>query len=258
MLNSSPKDLKDLVEHLDRYLETSAFSDASANGLQVEGSETVRRVGLAVDACLASILQAAEKGCDLLIVHHGLLWGEEIRLCGPTYRRVRALIEADIALYASHLPLDAHPEVGNNIQIARRMSLSDVSPFGKYRGISIGFQGCLEEPTQLQEALAVCSEKIGPPKTILQFGQERIRRLGIITGSASDAPIFDEAAHSGIDLLVTGEPKQAAYNLAQEYGLNVFYGGHYHTETFGVKALGEHLTERFGLPTEFIETACPF
>jgi len=243
MQNSSPMELKDLVDYLDRYLETSAFSDASANGLQVEGSGPVKRVGLAVDACLASILQAAEKRCDLLIVHHGLLWGEEIRLCGPTYRRVRSLIQADIALYASHLPLDAHPEVGNNIQIARRMSLSDVHPFGEYRGISIGFQGCLEEPIRLQDALAACSEKIG--------------RLGIITGSASDAPILDEAARSGIDLLVTGEPKQAAYNLAQEYGLNGFYGGHYHTETFGVKALGDHLTERFGLPTEFLDTACP-
>ena len=258
MQNSSPMELKELVDYLDRYLETSAFSDASANGLQVEGSGPVKRVGLAVDACLASILQAAEKGCDLLIVHHGLLWGEEIRLCGLMYRRVRSLMQADIALYASHLPLDAHPEVGNNIQIARRMSLCDVHPFGEYRGIPIGFQGCLEEPIRLQDALSACSEKIGPPKTLLQFGPEKIRRLGIITGSASDAPIFDEAARGGIDLLVTGEPKQAAYNLAQEYGLNVFYGGHYHTETFGVKALGNHLTERFGLPTEFVETACPF
>jgi len=258
MQNSSPMELKELVDYLDQYLETNSFSDASANGLQVEGCGPVKRVGLAVDACLASILQAAEKGCNLLIVHHGLLWGEEIRLCGHTYRRVRSLIQADIALYASHLPLDAHPEVGNNIQIARRLSLSDVHPFGEYRGIPIGFQGCLEEPIRLRDALAACSEKIGPPKTVLQFGPEEIHRVGIVTGSASDAPIFDEAARSGIDLLVTGEPKQAAYNLAQEYGLNVYYGGHYHTETFGVKALGNHLTERFGLPTEFVETACPF
>ena len=258
MQNSSPMELMDLVDYLDRYLQTSTFSDASANGLQVEGGGPVRRVGLAVDACLTSILQAAEKGCDLLIVHHGLLWGEEIRLCGHTYRRVRALIQSDIALYASHLPLDAHPEVGNNMQIARRMSLSDVHSFGEYRGTPIGFQGCLEGPTRLKDALAVCSEKIGPPKTLLQFGPEEICRLGIVSGSASDAPIFDEAARAGIDLLVTGEPKQPAYYLAQEYGLNVFYGGHYHTETFGVKALGDHLTEQFGLPTEFVDTACPF
>ena len=102
-------ELKELVDYLDRYLETSAFSDASANGLQVEGSGPVKRVGLAVDACLASILLAAEKGCDLLIVHHGLLWGEEIRLSGPTYRRVRALIQADIALYALTSPWTLTP-----------------------------------------------------------------------------------------------------------------------------------------------------
>ena len=200
---------------------------------------------------------AAEKSCNLLIVHHGLLWGEEIRLCGHTHRRVRALIQSDIALYASHLPLDAHPEVGNNIQIARRMSLSEIRPFGEYKGISIGFQGCLEKPLPVEGALRACSDRIGPPTTILRFGSEKIGRLGIVTGSASDPPLFEEASRSGIDLLVTGEPKHAAYNLAQEYGLNVYYGGHYLTETFGVKALGEHLAERFSLKTEFLDTACP-
>jgi len=258
MENSSAAELRDLVDYLDGYLETSSFSDASANGLQVEGCRTVRRIGLAVDACLESVLLAAKRDCNLLIVHHGLLWGTEIRLCGLAHRRVRALIEADIALYASHLPLDAHPEVGNNIQIAKRMGLSDVRAFGEYGGIPIGFQGWLEAPTLLRDVVATCSEKIGPTKALLTFGPERISRVGIVSGSASDPPLFDEASRDRIDLLITGEPKQAAYNLAQEYGLNVFYGGHYQTETFGVKALGDHLRARFGLPTEFIDIACPF
>ena len=257
MENSSAAELKDVVDYIDRYLETSSFSDTSANGLQVEGSRIVKRIGLAVDACLESVLLAAERGCNLLIVHHGLLWGTEIRICGHTYRRLRALIQADIALYASHLPLDAHPEVGNNIQIAKRMGLTQVRAFGEYGGIPIGFQGCLEEPILLHDAVEMSSEKIGPPKALLTFGPERIGRVGIVSGSASDPPLFEEASRGKIDLLITGESKQAAYYLAQEYGLNVFYGGHYQTETFGVKALGEHLSARFGLPTEFIETACP-
>jgi dinuclear metal center YbgI/SA1388 family protein len=250
-------DLKELVDYLDGYLETGAFSDASVNGLQVEGNGCVKRIGMAVDACLESILLAAKKRCDLLIVHHGLFWGTEIRLHGQTYRRVRALIQADIALYASHLPLDAHPEVGNNIQIAKRMLLTDVRPFGEYGGRSIGVQGCLENPIPMKDAVSMCSESIGPPKTLLQFGPERIVRVGIISGSASDPPVFDEASRNRIDLLITGEPKHAAYASAQEYGLNVLYGGHYHTETFGVRALGDHLAARFKLPVEFIETACP-
>ena len=251
-------ELKDLVGEIDRYLETGSFSDMAVNGLQVEGGRFVTRIGLAVDACLESILLAAEKHCDLLIVHHGLFWGTEIRLCGYLHRRVRALMQADIALYAAHLPLDAHPEVGNNIQIARRMSLVDVLPFGVYSGRTIGYQGCLEKPIPLAEAVATCSDRVGPPAAVLRFGPETVGRLGIISGSASDPPLFEEASRNKIDLLITGEPKQAAYSLAQEYELNVFYGGHYHTETFGVKALGEHLTARFGLPAEFLELGCPF
>lgn len=251
-------ELKELVEEVDRYLETASFSDAAVNGLQVESSGSITRVGLAVDACLESILLAAERRCDLLIVHHGLFWGAELRLCGHLYRRVRALIQADIALYASHLPLDAHPEVGNNIQIARRMSLADVRPFGDYGGKAIGFQGCLERPVSLEEAVATCSEKVGTPAAVLRFGPGEVGRLGIVSGSASDPPLFEEAARNRIDLLVTGEPKQAAYSLAQEYGLNIFYGGHYQTETFGVKALGDYLAARFALPTEFLELGCPF
>ena len=257
MENSSAAELKDLVDYLDRYLKTSSFPDASANGLQVEGSRTVKGIGLAVDACLESVLRAEERGFNLLIVHHGLLWGTEIRLCGHTYRRVRALVQADMALYASHLPLDAHPEVGNNIQIAKRLGLTQVRAFGEYGGIPIGFQGCLEEPVPLHHAVAMSEEKIGPPKALWTFGPEEISRLGVVSGSASDPPLFEEASRGKIDLLITGEPKQAAYSLAQEYGLNVYYGGHYQTETFGVKALGEHLGARFGLPTAFIDIACP-
>lgn len=248
---------KALIAYLDEYLQIQAYQDASANGLQVENSGRLTRVGLAVDAALEPILLAAEEGCDLLLVHHGLFWGAPVRLTGYLFKRVRALIRSDIALYAAHLPLDAHEEVGNNAQIARRLSLAEVSPFGRYGGMTLGAQGLLPATVPLEEALEACRLRIGPTQTLLRFGPDAVRRVGIVTGSASDPRLFEEAATAGIDLLVTGEPKQSAYALGQEYCLNVYYGGHYRTETFGLDALGAHLAERFGLPVSFLETACP-
>ncbi len=251
-------DLDDLTDYLDQYLEIDAFSDASLNGLQVQNSVPIKKIGLAVDACLEAILLAEQADCNLLIVHHGIFWGTTACIRNYIYKRVRALIQADMALYVAHLPLDAHQEVGNNIQIARRLGLSDIHPFGSYKGSSIGVQGNLNSAIDLEEALDKCREEMDSPHISLRFGPAKVSRIGILTGSASDPDIFEEAAQSKLDLLVTGEPKQAAYSLAQEFGLNVFYGGHYCTETYGVKALGNHLAKRFDLDTQFIETVCPF
>jgi len=252
-----PQALTDLVDYLDRYLDIRAFEDASENGLQVEGPEQVRKVGLAVDACLQAILMAAGKGCDLLLVHHGLFWGVSLPVRGIHFKRLRALLKSDMALYAAHLPLDGHPEVGNNIQIAARLRLNESEPFARYGDRSLGVQGTLPSPLSCEEALQACRNTLGHETQVLRFGPDRVSRVGVVSGSATDLGLFQEAADSGIDLLVTGEPKQAAYYLAQELGLNIFYGGHYHTETFGVRALGDHLGDRFGLPVEFLDTACP-
>jgi dinuclear metal center YbgI/SA1388 family protein len=249
--------LMELVDYLDRYLEISSFQDTAENGLQVEGREHVRKVGLAVDACLQSILSAEEKGCDLLIVHHGLFWGAPIPLRGVHYRRLAALIRPGIALYAAHLPLDANPEVGNNARIADRLQLSNREPFARYGNRPLGVQGTFPEPLPWLDWIQVCRAKVGFETQLLRFGPDRVSRVAIVSGSATDPGLFQESARAGIDLLITGEPKHSAYYLAQELGLNVFYGGHYRTETFGVMALGEHLAERFGIEAEFIETACP-
>jgi dinuclear metal center YbgI/SA1388 family protein len=249
--------LSDLTDYLDRYLEIARFSDASANGLQVENSGRVDKVGLAVDASLAAIGMAANAGCGFLLVHHGLTWGEPLLIRGHHYRRIRALITADLALYAAHLPLDAHPEVGHNVRIARALGLSDTRPFGLYAGSFVGVQGLLSRQLSREEALLHCRKEVGPETTCFWFGPESIARVGIVSGSATDPALFEEAARAGIDLFVTGEPKHAAYNLASEIGLNIFYGGHYRTETFGVRALGSHLAERFGLTVEYLETGCP-
>jgi len=249
--------LPEIVQFLDRFLQIGSFHDASENGLQVENSGTVNKAGLAVDACLESILTAAREGCDLLVVHHGLFWGASLPVRGNHYRRLRALLRADMALYAAHLPLDAHPEVGNNARIADRLGLDQREPFARYRDAHLGVQGVFPSPLSWDQALAKCRREVGAETLLLRFGPERISRVGIISGSATDPSLVQEAADAGIDLLITGEPKQAAYYLAQEHGLNVFYGGHYRTETFGVQALGDRLTEMTGLPSTFIETACP-
>ncbi len=247
----------DIVEYLDRYLDIRAFQDASENGLQVENGGAIEKVGVAVDACLQSILMAAQAGCSLLLVHHGLFWGASLPVRSIHYRRLRALIRADMALYAAHLPLDAHPEVGNNILIAERLGLNEKKPFARYGNGCLGVQGVLPSPLPWEDAQEECRREVGPETHLLRFGPDRISSVGIITGSATDPALFEEASTGGIDLLITGEPKQSAYYLAQEFGLNIFYGGHYRTETFGVRALGDHLAERCDIPVEFIDTACP-
>jgi len=249
--------LMELVKYLDQYLEISSFQDTSQNGLQVEGKGHVGKVGIAVDACLQAIVTAAQRACDLLLVHHGLFWGEPMTVRGIHYRRLRALIKTDMALYAAHLPLDAHPEVGNNAQIASRLHLREKEPFARYGNRFLGVRGTLPAALPWAEAVQACRDTVGGETQVLRFGVDRVSRVGVVTGSATDTGLFQEAAADGIDLLVTGEPKQAAYYLAQELGLNVFYGGHYRTETFGVRALGDHLAQRFGVEAEFIETACP-
>ncbi len=247
-----------LTNVLDQYLDISSYADAALNGLQVENSGSVTKIGLAVDACLETILLAAQENCNLLLVHHGVFWGAAPPICGHHYRRVHALILADMALYAAHLPLDAHPEVGNNIQIARQLNLNNVVPFGSIGGPPLGVQGCFPTPLSWEAALGECQRAVGQQNATLRFGPESISRVGIITGSATDPHLFEEAARTGIDLLVTGEPKQPAYSLAQELNLNIFYGGHYHTERTGVIALGGYLEKSLGLPTVFLETGCPF
>jgi dinuclear metal center YbgI/SA1388 family protein len=249
-------ELKSICSYLDAYFEVSAFQDASSNGLQVENSETVEKIGLAVDACQEAIHKAVAERCNLLIVHHGLFWGRELRIIDNHFQRIRALIIADMALYAVHLPLDAHPDVGHNICIARHMGLSNLKPFAPYCGRTIGIKGEIASPCPVTELALLLEKKIGCCTGMLEFGPEQVRTIGIIAGSATEADLYKEVKREGIDLFVTGEPKHGAYHLAQEFGLNIFFGGHYTTETFGIKALGRHLEHKLGVPAVFLDTPC--
>jgi len=246
-----PVQLAEVVAHLNGYLRIADIPDAphALNGLQVSNRGTVTRVAAAVDLCEATVRMAAEGGADLLLVHHGLFWGGLEPLTGRRYRRVSGLVEHNIALYSAHLPLDLHPDVGNNAVLARQLGVAFRGAFGEEYGIAIGVWGEIDEP---REALGKrLARAIGGTPRLLAFGPERARRVGIVTGAAGS--LIGQAAAAGLDTYITGEGPHHTFFDAEELGLNVFYAGHYATETVGVKALAEHLRTRFGLPWTFLD-----
>lgn len=250
--------LKQITDYLDTYFDIAGFRDDSMNGLQVENSENVEKIGFSVDACHEAIIKAAENRCSLLIVHHGLFWGTPLLIKDHIFQRIRSLIMADMALYAVHLPLDCHPEVGHNIVIARELMLAGVENFSFYNGKPIGIKATFPAPLPFDQAVEEIKEKIGSCTGVLEFGSDTVSTVAVLAGSATDPELYKELKRQSIDLFITGEPKHGAYYLAQEFGLNVFFGGHYMTETFGLKALGKHLEEVFGMDCCFIDTPCVF
>ena len=245
--------LEKIVSYLDNYLDVAGFDDSSLNGLQVEKTGKVERVGLAVDACLESFRRAVRGKVDLLIAHHGIFWGQPTPLRGSFYRRIKTLMDADVGLYAAHLPLDAHPEVGNNACIARLIGLTDVTPCGSYRGREIGMSGRLPEAAPLEEALKRVRDGLGIKGLVWDFGPKTVKSVAVVSGSANEPHFLETLAMKKIDLYVTGETSHTAYHFAREHRLNIFYGGHYETERFGLEALGRHLQEQFDLDVRFLE-----
>jgi dinuclear metal center YbgI/SA1388 family protein len=242
--------LRRLVKYLDGYLKTASVPDKSINGLQVEGTGRIHLAAFAVDASLSTIRAAARLGAELLIVHHGLFWGRGERITGAMRKRIGALVENDLSLYASHLPLDCHEEVGNNVEIARLLGLGVVEKFADYHGVLIGCVAEARRPLG-RETLARAVEKaLGCRAKRLEFGPARIRRVGIVSGGAAEFAV--EAKTLGCDAFITGETSHAAYHPARESGINVIYAGHYASETVGVKALARHLERQFSLDSRFI------
>jgi len=244
-------ELTALASYLDGYLRVADVPDAphAVNGLQVANAGTVSRVAAAVDLCEATVRMAAEQGADLLLVHHGLFWRGLEPLTGRAHRRVAGLIAQNIALYSAHLPLDLHPEVGNNAVLARRLGISLRGEFGEEYGVRIGVWGEVEVTRHaLERQLAALT---GSAPRLLAFGPERVRRVGVVTGAAGS--MIPQAAAAGLDTFVTGEGPHHTYFDAEELKVNVYYAGHYATETVGVKALAEHLHERFHLPWTFLD-----
>ena len=239
-----------LTEWLDTYLDVHAYEDPSLNGLQVEGAPDVAKVAVAVDASLATIEAAMSSGADMLIVHHGLFWGPAKAVVGPHRRRLAALLEHDISLYAAHIPLDAHREVGNNWGLGRMLALDDLQPFGSWRGTTIGVKGVFPTPMGLRDLADTLERHLGESVLVHAGGGLEVGTLGIISGGAAGS--IAEAAAEGLDAFLTGEPKHDVFHDAFEFGINALYAGHYMTETVGVKLLADKLQEEFGLLTEFI------
>ena len=241
----------ELVAFLDEYLQISAFPDKSSNGLQVEGKEEVERIAFAVDTTLRTIERAVKGKADMLIVHHGMIWGGLGYITGIHYKRLKALIENGLNLYAVHLPLDAHPEVGNNVELLRLLELEPNGPFGEYKGLSIGFYGEFEKEQPIEKVAQVIAEKLDTTVKTYEFGKREIKTVGAISGAGGFA--LEEAHRKDIDLLITGEFTHADYLTAIDMPQSVLVAGHYKTETLGVKALMEVVGAKLGLDVFFID-----
>ncbi len=242
--------LHELAGYLDSYLRVAEVADSptALNGLQVENAGEVTRVAAAVDASERTIGTAAERGCDLLLVHHGLFWAGLQPVTGRLYRKVKLLLERGLAVYSAHLPLDVHPEVGNNVVLGRALGMEPEGTFGGPAG-DAAVWGRLE---LRREALcARLDDLLDGRVRMVPGGPERVERVAVCTGSG--ARYIAEAATLGLDALVTGEGAHHTYFDAVEEAVNVYYGGHYATEIWGVKALAAHVGQRFGLPWEFLD-----
>jgi len=240
-----------IVNYCDRILRTKEIQDyaGAVNGLQVANRGRVTRIAAAVDASLATVELAVAAGADLLIVHHGLFWGPSHPWTGKKHELLPLLVENNLAVYSSHLPLDAHPRLGNNAQLCAALGLKNLRPFFVTHGQPIGFQS--RTKISRAELAAKLARATGTKPRIIPGGGEICRRIGVVTGGAGDG--LKLAVDEGVDTFITGEGPHWTYAVAEECGINVFYGGHYATETFGVKALAAELSKKFKVPWGFLD-----
>jgi dinuclear metal center YbgI/SA1388 family protein len=249
--------ISSIVAALDELLEPASFADLGPNGLQVPGGAEARRVVTGVSAQRALIERAIELDAQLLLVHHGLFWDfQETGLTPVLAERLRPLFKHDLALAAYHIPLDAHPEVGNNAILANALGCERHEPFGDFRGRPIGRAGTFAgDGVTADELFARVREVTGREPLVQGAGPERVRRIGIVSGSAADS--LSEAASLGLDAFLTGEPREHVMADAVELGMHFIAAGHYATETFGVRALGDWLADRFGVEHVFVDLPNP-
>jgi dinuclear metal center YbgI/SA1388 family protein len=247
----SKASLSAIVRYCDRTLRTADVQDyeRAANGLQVENNGMVTRIAATVDASLATVQLAVASGADLLIVHHGLFWSPAHPWTGRRYELLRFLIRHNLAVYSSHLPLDAHPRLGNNARLCAALGLKNLRPFFLDHGLHLGFRASAR--ISRTDLAARLRRATGAAPHVIPGGPEICRRIGVVSGGAGGD--LAKAAAEGVDTYVTGEGPHWTYAMAEDLGINVLYGGHYATETFGVKALAASLAARFKLPWSFVD-----
>ncbi len=246
-----PAKLDTVVTHLDRHLKVDQTPDypGALNGLQLRGEGPVRRVAAAVDAALPVVREAVASKADLLLVHHGMFWGGAQRVDGAQYEKLKLAMDAGMAIYSSHIPLDVHPRLGNNALLGKAAGLGNPEPFFEWKGILLGlrYAANLRRDTLLRRV----EKAVGSPVHLAPGGPATVKKVGIVTGGAGSE--VAAAAAEGVDTFITGEGPHHSYTLAEELGVNLIYAGHYATETFGVRALAEHLAKKFHLRHHFID-----
>jgi dinuclear metal center YbgI/SA1388 family protein len=246
----------EIVAHLDELLEVDAFADYGPNGLQVPGAGEVSLVVTGVSAQRELFARAAEAGAQLVLCHHGLFWNSQPRAIGAAMReRLKILFDADISLAAYHLPLDAHPVVGNNALICAALGLERGEPLGEHGGRSIGFVGRSAEGVSFGNLRERCTSVFGQEPFAWDAGPDTVRSVGIVSGGAQG--YFGEAIARGVDAFLTGEPAEQVMAEARENGVHFIAAGHYATETFGIRRLGELVAERFGVEHRFVDIPNP-
>jgi dinuclear metal center YbgI/SA1388 family protein len=247
----------DLVAYCDELLDAAKGEDYGPNGLQVEGRREIRRIVTGVSACVELFERAARVEADAVLVHHGILWNSTGArpIVGSHYSRLATLIESGLHLLAYHLPLDRHPELGNNVLAARQLGLFSLEPFALYRGLPIGFRGTYPEPITPAELLERCTSLFGQEPVAFLAGASSVSTVGVVSGGAQGE--LHQAIEAGLDAYVTGEASEWVMTLARESRIHFLACGHYATERSGIRALGEHLAGRFGVEHEFIDIPNP-
>jgi dinuclear metal center YbgI/SA1388 family protein len=255
-MHVSRSSLGDVALHLDTLLRTSEVPDypGAMNGVQVEHDGPVMRCAVAVDASIPTIDAAIAAGANLLVVHHGLFWGGTQPLRGRVFERVRRLLAHDVAVYSSHLPLDLHPTVGNNALMARELALTPSAGFARFQSITIGVMGEADVTTAslVDRCDALARREGGQLVSVGVTPKRRTRRWALCTGAGASSDTLHEAAAAAIDTLIVGEGPHHTAVEAIELGIAVLYTGHYATETFGVRALGQEIERAFGIPWSFL------
>lgn len=244
---------KELGDYLDQLLEAGRFSDYCPNGLQVEGRDEIRSIVTGVTASMALIEAALDLGADAILVHHGYFWkGEPAVMTGIKKRRIAALLRHDINLYAYHLPLDAHPALGNNAELGRLLGLT---PHGSFGEMGLGMIGALAQPVRVRELAQHIEHKLDRAPLVIGDPEREVRQIGWCTGAAQS--YFDAAIAAGVDAFISGEISEQTVHSARESGVAYFSAGHHATERYGIRALGAHLAQQFGLEHHFIDRDNP-
>lgn len=248
-------DRDNIVSFIDKYLDVRKIKDLSQNGLQVEGKKEIKKICFGVSVSLELIKKAIKSRADMIIVHHGLLWGKSQIFKGPFREKIRLLIENNVNLAGYHLPLDKHPVIGNNAQIIRFLGAKNIKPFGTYENETIGFMGTLKKAMIIRKISEILSEKLNSKPVLFAFGPEKIKSLGVISGGAQR--MFDQAIDANLDLYITGEVSEFVQETARENNINFISAGHYNSEKAGIFAIRKLLSSKFHIETEFIDIPNP-